>query len=74
MFTLGSAERHSTQVVLDTDEESLAGYIQGLSSSNKDTSSIIEAKSPRTPRVILTIVCYLYHLQVSLIMFVKTNL
>ena len=45
--TLGSAHKYSTTPALDTDEESLAEFIGGLSSSTQDGSS-----PDRTPRLL----------------------
>ena len=46
MFRLKSSDKYATQVVLDTDEESLADFIGGLSSSTDPGS----ARTPRTPK------------------------
>ena len=50
-FRLASAEKYSTKVTLDTDEESMAEYMENLSpSSSADLSRTPRAKSPPSAR------------------------
>ena len=45
MYQLASAEKYSTKVTLDTDEESLADFIDALSPAES-----ADRTSPKTPR------------------------
>lgn len=45
LFKLESAARHSTEVVLDSDEESLAEFIGGLSGSSSGRKTPSKTKS-----------------------------
>ena len=62
-FRLASADKYSTKVTLDTDEESMAEYMENLSpSSSADMSARTpRAKSPPSARKKVTSHLFKFH-------------